>query len=85
MKEKGATMIWVHQGKNGNLDLPYDHVDTELKLSAVPNRPHLAIKVEFVRARSLPKSSTLPFVIELKDREDTTGLHFVYTSIEADT
>ena len=84
MKEVGATMIWVDQGKNGSYDLPKDYVDTELKLSEVPNRPHLSIKVEFVRARSLPKSSTLPFVIELKEREDTNGLHFVYSSIEAD-
>ena len=84
MKEVGATMIWVDQGKNGSYDLPKDYVDTELKLSEVPNRPHLAIKVEFIRARSLPKSSTLPFVIELKEREDTNGLHFVYSSIEAD-
>ena len=84
MKKAGATMVWVNQGKNGNFDLPYDHVDTELQLSTAKNRENLAIKVEYLRARNLKKSDTAPFVIELQERENEEGLHFVYHSIEAD-
>ena len=84
MKKAGTTMIWVHQGKKANFDLPYDHVDTELQLSKVANRENLAIKVEYLRARNLQKSATLPFVIELEERENGEGFHFVHHSIEAD-
>lgn len=64
------TPIWIDKGTKKGFEIPSEYIDLKLELKPIKDRSNVSMEIDFLKANSLPKEKTKPFVIELQENPE---------------